>query len=256
MPLIDDKKRLVGIKLLHDLIRNEKYDNPVFIMAGGFGKRMLPITKQLPKPMLRINDTPILESILLRFKENGFSNFFISIFYKGDIIKKYFGDGSKWNININYVTEEEPLGTAGSLSLLKDNKFTKPVIVMNGDIISKINFKELIQFHINKGNSATVCIKEHSLEVPFGVVKIEDECVKKIDEKPSKIFHVNAGIYVINPEIIQSLGRPSYMDMTDLISNLNKSGVTINSFPVYETWNDVGTKIEFDTVKKLNRQIK
>ena len=209
LPIVDNKNKVIGLKLLHDLINDKKIDNPVVIMAGGFGKRMMPLTKNLPKPMLKIKDKPLLESIITKFKENGFINFFISLHYKGEIIKKYFGDGAKWDVKINYLDEKMPLGTAGSLSLLKDYNINKPIIVMNGDILSNINFRELIQFHNNKGNAITVCVKEHAIEVPFGVVKIKNECVEKIDEKPSKVFHVNAGIYVINPKLIRRLKEDS-----------------------------------------------
>ena len=242
VPLVDDKKKLIGVKLLQDLIKSKNYTNNVVIMAGGFGKRLHPITKNFPKPMLQINNQPILETILLKISNNGFSNFIFSVYYKSKIIEKYFEDGSKWGVDIKYVKERKPLGTAGALGLLNKKNLTKPIIVTNADILTNINYSTLLEFHNKNKNKVTVCIKEYKNQIPFGVIKLKGSNLAKMIEKPVTKYFVNAGIYVIEPELLVNLDGKTYCDMTDLIMNIKNQGIDIGTFPIYETWNDIGSK--------------
>ena len=247
VPLVDDKKKLIGIKLLQDLIKSKNYSNNVVIMAGGFGKRLYPITKDFPKPMLQINNQPILENILLKISSNGFSNFIFSVYYKSKIIEKYFENGSKWGIDIKYVKERKPLGTAGALGLLNKKNLTEPIIVTNADILTNINYSKLLEFHNKNKNKVTVCIKEYKNQIPFGVIKLKGSNLVKMIEKPVTKYFVNAGIYVIEPKLLINLDGKKYCDMNDFIMKIKNQGIDIGTFPIYETWNDIGSK---DDLKK------
>lgn len=246
VPIVDTENKIKGLKLLHELINNKKFDNTIFILAGGFGKRLMPLTKNTPKPMLKINNVPILESVISNCISNGFNNFVISTFYKSDKIKNYFGNGKNKQINIDYITEDKPLGTAGSLGLLPKRHLSLPIIVMNADILSKVNLRELLVTHNNSENHLTICSKEYKMRVPFGViVSKKSGIVERIDEKPDNIFHINAGIYVINPDLLLNLDGDTYCDMPDFIKKL-KPSVKIKTFPLYEDWLDIGNKADFE----------
>ncbi len=176
IPIIDNNRRIVGLETLQHLIEKKKYDNPVFLMAGGFGKRLQPLTNNFPKPLLTIGRKPILENILEQFIAAGFHSFYISTHFKSEMVKEYFGDGSNWNVTIKYVHEETPLGTAGSLGLLPDDLPDLPILIMNGDLLTKIDFAELLHFHLQSNGSATVCVREYNFQVPYGVIK-RSQCI-------------------------------------------------------------------------------
>ena len=205
-------------------------------MAGGFGKRGMPHTSNIPKPMLPLNDKPVLENIINRFKSFGFRKFHISTHYKGEVIKDYFGNGSKWNIEIKYTYEKEPLGTAGALGLLSE-KPKKPVIIMNGDFISKVNFEDLLNFHVDNQVAATMCVKEFKIEIPYGTVELEGRRILKMNEKPHSDFFINAGIYVLNLSTFDRIKKDSYRDMP------------VSAFPVHEYLLDMGGIKEYDQAK-------
>lgn len=255
VPLVDNEKKIIGIKLLQDLIKSKNYTNKIVIMAGGFGKRLYPITKNIPKPMLQINNQPILETILLKISNNGFSNFIFSLYYKSKVIEEYFGNGSRWNVEIEYLKESKPLGTAGVLGLLNKRKLKEPIIINNADIISNINYSSLLDFHNKNKNKVTVCIKEYKNQIPFGVIKLKGKNLDKIVEKPVTKHFVIAGIYIIEPELLINLDGKTFCDMTDFILNIKNQGIAIGTFPIYETWNDIGSKEELkkQTTKKINK---
>lgn len=250
IPILNKKKEIKGIKSIKDFYNNDQLDNYVIIMAGGFGKRLQPLTNNLPKPMIQINGIPVLEIILKRFIDQGFKNFIFTVFYKKDKIIKYFKNGKNWNVNIDYISEDMPLGTAGSLSMFKKNFFKKPVIVTNGDLLTKFDYRSLIENHILNKNKFTVCVKKFDLKVEYGVVKIEKNKIKKIDEKPVEQFFANAGIYLINPELINKLKKNLYLDMPSFINKLVKDNIKIDFFPMYESWIDIGQKAEYEKAKR------
>ena len=252
IPLVDDKYTLVGLETLHHLLCKKTYDNPVFIMAGGFGTRLRPLTEKKPKPLLNVGNQPILETIISQFSDAGFHNFYISTHYKAEMIRDYFGDGSRWNVKIEYLYEDTPLGTAGSLGLLPDY-FTKlPIIMMNADLLTKVDFGHLLDFHDKQDGLATMCIREYDFQVPYGVVNIENQYVASIEEKPIYKFFVNAGIYVLDPKLIKQIDGNSYLDMPFFFENQIAQGKKISVFPIHEYWLDIGRAEEYE---KANQEI-
>lgn len=245
MPVVDGNNVLVGMKTLQDLINRVTYDNPVFLMAGGFGTRLQPLTNKVPKPLLNVGGKPILETILLQFIESGFRNFFISTHYKAEMIREHFGDGSRWGVNITYIHEEEPLGTAGSLGLLPDSLPDLPIIIMNGDILTRVNFSSLLDFHNESDGVATMCVREYDFQVPYGVIQSDESKVTGIVEKPVHSFFVNAGIYVLNSSLVQSVAKAFYLDMPHLLDESINKGEVVNMFPIYEYWLDIGHKDQY-----------
>jgi len=254
MPITDLKGSLVDLETLHHLISKPRIENPVLIMAGGFGKRLMPLTDEMPKPMLKVGAKPILESILERFIEFGFHNFYISLHYKADMIQDYFRDGEKWGVSIEYVLEEEPLGTAGALSLLPKEIPNLPIILMNGDLVTELDFHSLLENHLKSKAKISVCVVEYDFQVPYGVIEAKNHKVERIIEKPTHKFFVNAGIYVINSKVIQSLNKNEYLDMPELlIRGINNSN-GVNMFPLYEEWLDIGRMSELDRANKENNE--
>ncbi len=250
IPIVDKSKKVVGLETLDHLLEEKKLENPVFIMAGGFGKRLAPLTNETPKPLLKIGSKPILERILQKFIDAGFYQFYISTHFKAEKIKEYFEDGSKWNISIKYIHESKPLGTGGSLGLLPKAEMNKPLIMMNGDLLSEVNFVELLRYHDEKKGKVTMCVSEHEFQIPYGVVIKDEHKFIKIDEKPSEKIFINAGIYVVEPSVIADLDGSSYLDMPTLLNQLTSNNSSVNVFPIHEYWLDVGQHIDFDKAQK------
>ncbi len=245
MPIVGDGDRLVDVVSKKDLTNRPVQDSPVFLMAGGFGTRLQPLTENCPKPLLKVGSKPILETILESFIENGFHNFYISTHYLSDMLRKHFGDGSHWDVNIQYTEENEPLGTAGALGLLPNDLPDLPIIMMNGDILTNINFSALLDYHREANADATICVRQHQYQVPYGVVQATDFKIEHIDEKPVNRFYVNAGIYVIDPSIIRQVQKGVKIDMPDLLNSQLKNGKNIQMYPLDEYWLDVGRMSEF-----------
>lgn len=239
LPLLDERDILVGIETLIGTESHDLKDHWVVLMAGGIGSRLVPLTNNLPKPLLKVGNKPVLETIVERFVGHGFHKLFISVNYKAEMLKAHFGDGSAWEAEIRYLEENEPLGTAGALALLPD-RAPEPIVVMNGDILTRVNFEHLIEFHIDNGAAATMCIREYDIEVPFGVVDMETYRVNSIVEKPVHRVYVNAGIYVLNPKVIDRIPAGTYYDMPTLLNRLNKDGMEVAAFPIQEYWIDIG----------------
>ena len=246
IPVVDSSRRVVGLETLQDLVENQRYDNPVFLMAGGFGKRLRPLTQDLPKPMLKVGEKPILETIIEQFVEAGFHNFYISTHFRAEKIGDYFGDGARWGVRIRYVHEEKPLGTAGALGLLPKGLPKLPIIVMNGDLLTKVNFKNLLDFHNDQGGIATMCVCKYDFQIPYGVVEAEGQCVTGIVEKPMHKFFVNAGLYVLNSSLLEQVDGSSYLDMPQFLEAQVKSDAQVNMFPIHEYWLDIGQMDQFE----------
>ena len=250
IPLVSDSGRIMGLAHIRDLTPPvEARDNWVVLMAGGLGERLMPLTEQTPKPLLTIGDKPLLQTILEGFVEQNFRRFYISVNYKADAIKDHFGDGKDWGVEIRYLEEDQKLGTAGALRLIPE-KPTAPMIVMNGDLITKIFFQDLLDFHDQQGARASMCVREYDFQVPFGVVGIEGNRIVSIDEKPVHRFFVNAGIYVLDPGLIDRIPADANHDMTDLFENIIADGEDTTVFPVHEYWLDVGRIDDLDRAKR------
>ncbi|QYJ95149.1 nucleotidyltransferase family protein [Shewanella spartinae] len=247
IPLIDDEGRVVGLETLHGALHRPKYQNPVFLMAGGFGTRLRPLTDNCPKPMLKIGNKPILETVIRSFIKAGFVNFYISTHYMPELIHAHFGDGSEFGANIKYVHEESPLGTGGALGLLpKDLPKDLPLIMMNGDVLTKVDFQRLLDFHVNHDADATMCVREYDYQIPYGVINGEGNKIISMVEKPIQRFFVNAGIYVVSPRVIQSVPENHRIDMPTLLEQHMQERNNVLMFPIHEYWLDIGRMDDFN----------
>lgn len=245
IPLLSDGV-VVGLESLHQVMEDYRYENPVFLMAGGFGTRLRPLTNNCPKPLLRIGEKPILEIILESFVAVGFHNFYISTHYKPEMIRDYFGDGSKWGVKITYVHELEPLGTAGALGLLPRDLPDLPLIVMNGDILTKVDFKNLLKYHNENSSLATMCVREYHHQIPYGVIFADDHKITSIIEKPNQKYFVNAGVYVLDASIIHQVKQNEHIDMPTLLTEYIDKGKPVSMFPLHEYWLDIGQMKDFN----------
>lgn len=242
MPVLDERGCVVDMITLTDLLQRAVHDNWVVIMAGGRGIRLTPLTEQTPKPMLTVGGKPILESTIRRCAGLGFRRFFISINFRGDVIKDHFGDGSALGIedlSIEYLEESEPLGTAGPLSLLPD-RATMPVLVMNGDILTNVDLGQMIVFHTECGGAATMAVREYEVQIPYGVVNVDAHEVSGIREKPYHYYFINAGIYVLDPDLVAGVERNTHMEMPALFNRAIEEGMKTLAFPIREYWVDIG----------------
>ncbi len=245
LPVVDEYRRIIRVEVLDELLTPERRPNPVLIMAGGQGTRLRPLTEDCPKPLLNVGGQPILETILTHLADFGFHEFHIAIHYRGDMIRDYFGNGSKWGLNIQYLEENEQLGTAGAISLLPKPTSPYPVLVMNGDLLTKMNFGQLMDFHAEHQSVATMCIREFDFRVPYGVVRLQDEALLSIDEKPVHKFFVNAGIYVVDPEVYSGVEKGVRVDMPDLFRKAIENKKKVSAFPIREYWLDIGQPDDF-----------
>ena len=250
IPVVDEMQHLLGLEIADELLNPPVRDNCVILMAGGLGKRLAPLTASCPKPLLRVGDKPVLETILESFVEQGFRNFYISVNYKSEMIKKHFGMGSRWGISIDYLDEKNSLGTAGALGLLPF-KPKEALLLMNGDILTKINFGQLLDFHRKNLGDATICIKEQHSMIPYGIVTVDQNRLKNIEEKPVQRFFINAGLYVLNPAVLDYVSSGIHLDIPDLFKILMENGKEIAAFPIREYWIDIG---RFDDYERANNE--
>jgi dTDP-glucose pyrophosphorylase len=250
IPIVDEDNHLVDIVNLATLLNVTKKRNRVILMAGGLGTRLKPLTDDIPKPMLKVGNKPILETIIKNFASHGFVNITISLNYKAEIIREYFKDGSDFGVNIDYVEENTRLGTAGALSLLKEQP-NEPFFVMNADLLTDVNFSNLLDFHCFGNANATMCVREYEYQVPYGVIEIENSSIASIVEKPIKKFFVNAGIYVLSPNIFEFIPKNEFFDMPTLFNILIEKHKKVLSFPIHEYWLDIGRIEEY---KKANEE--
>ncbi|GGD72547.1 nucleotidyltransferase family protein [Lacimicrobium alkaliphilum] len=245
LPVLNESGLVVGLETLHGQLQRQKIDNPVFLMAGGLGTRLRPLTQTCPKPLLHVGGKPILEVILQRFVDSGFHRFFISTHYLSEMIEEHFGDGSRWGVDIQYVREDEPLGTGGALGLMPEDQVDLPLLVMNGDLLTSLNFHNLLSFHQQHGGIASMCVREYEHQVPYGVVEFQDHLVQGLTEKPIQRFFINAGIYVLSPEFVNSIPANTRIDLPTLLEQQIKSGNRVNLFPAHEYWLDIGRMEDF-----------
>lgn len=241
LPILDSRGVLIDLALLDNILSPSAStrENWVVLMAGGRGTRLAPLTHTLPKPMIPVGGTPLLESIICNFVKQGFHRFFLSVNYKADIIRNHFGDGHRFDAEIRYIEEDKPLGTGGALSLLPEHP-TQPLIVMNGDILTALPFSQLIDFHQQNGADGTMCVREHQIQVPYGVVRTSGINLRAIVEKPERRFFVNTGIYTLNPDALDLVPKDTAYGMTDLFSDLVRQSKKTVVFPIREYWMDIG----------------
>jgi dTDP-glucose pyrophosphorylase len=245
LPIVDSHFRVVGLMLRDELSAPEPLENQVVFMAGGLGSRLRPMTDDTPKPLLTVGQKPLLETILETFIEHGFQHFHMSVNYKADQIIQHFGNGEHWGVDINYLMEDDQLGTAGALGLLPEIP-DEPIFVMNADVLTKVNFRSILDFHFEQRADATMCVREYDFQVPYGVVNIENDRITGIEEKPLQTFFVNAGIYVVSPELLHLVAKGERLDMPEFFHRAIDDGRHAAVFPVREYWLDVGRLDDFE----------
>jgi len=244
LPVVNEENILIDIIKLDEWSEYSR-KNKVVIMAGGLGSRLEDLTKEVPKPMLPVGNRPILEHIILNFMHQGFLDFILAVNYKSEVIKEHFGNGRELGVNIEYVEEKERKGTAGALSLIT-TPVEDPFIVINGDILTAIDFTELLKFHIEKEASATMCLVKKSYSVQYGVVEIDEEgYLDSIEEKPSYNYFINAGIYVFDPKVLDLIPKEGYFDMNTLIDLLKEKKMKVAGYNMKDYWLDIGLKKDY-----------
>lgn len=251
LPIVDAKRVILGIHLISAPDPPHKA-NTMIIMAGGVGKRLMPLTHNCPKPLLPVAGKPILQHIVERASTQGFTNFIISIRHLGHMIEDFFGDGSTFAVNIQYLREKEPLGTAGALTLLEETPESS-IVVTNGDILSDVNYGDMLEFHNRYAAAATMAIRSYEWQHPYGVVNIDGIEIVGIEEKPTYQSHVNTGIYVLHPATINQLSKNKPMDMPSLFLSLQSNGHRIIAYPMHEPWLDIGRLSDYNEANQRSK---
>ncbi len=238
IPILTERKQVAGLATLDDLL--PEYDIPMqaVIMAGGYGKRLRPLTEELPKPMLPVGDRPLMERTIERLREAGIKKVQVSTHYLKDKITDHFGDGEAFGVELNYVTEDQPLGTAGALGLMEQPD--EPILVLNGDVFTQVDFRAMLDFHLQHHADMTIAVRQHEINVPYGVVETDGVYVTGIVEKPTVQNFINAGMYLLNPDVHNYIPRSERYDMPELIMRLIEEQKTVICFPVREYWKDIG----------------
>lgn len=248
IPVVDNSRKIVDIVFFTDLLQKNRVDSPVVLMAGGLGTRLKSLTDHCPKPLLNVGSKPILHTIIESFSEQGFSDFYLSVNYRSEMIEEYFGNGERFGVSIKYLCEKEKLGTAGSLTLLpRDIK--SPIIVMNGDVLTKLNYRNLLRYHMMRKAAATMAVREYVEQVPYGVIYANDQKdneIYEIQEKPKKKYMVNAGIYVLERSIIDLIPVNSFYNMTQLFEKCISMTKKTVAYPINDYWIDIGRIEDFN----------
>lgn len=245
IPIVDHEGKILGIQEIDALVKPKHRPNKVVLMVGGLGTRLRPLTEETPKPMLKVGNKPILQTIVEKFAQYGYVNIVMCVNYKSHIIQDYFGDGKAFGVSIEYVLEEQRMGTAGALSLL-GQKPTEPFFVMNGDLLTNVNFEHLHDFHLANEAMGTMCVREYDFQVPYGVVNIDNGKIRSIEEKPVHKFFVSAGIYMLDPKCVDMIPQDQFYDMPTLFEKLIAEGENAVSFPLREYWLDIGRMEEYE----------
>lgn len=254
LPLVDEEERLIGLESLDDLISGNGEDNIVVLMAGGIGSRLRPLTDETPKPMLEVGSKPLMETILEQLGSHGFRRIYIAVNYMADQVKERLGNGSSWNLDLRYLEEDKRMGTAGALGLLPESP-SAPILVMNADLLTNLNFRHLLSFHEEQGCAATICVREYFNQLHYGVVEIENNRVAEIREKPSQRHFINAGIYVMEPDVLPLVPSNSFFDMTTLIERVLAQGKETAVFPIREFWLDIGRHEDYAAAAEHYEQL-
>lgn len=254
IPVVDAEGHLVALALRDGMTGVELRATRVILMAGGLGMRLRPLTETVPKPMIPVGDKPLLECIVKRFQDQGFSRFTLSLNYLGHVIRDHFGDGSGLGVQIDYVEETKRMGTGGALSLMPQRP-DDPFVVMNSDILTTTSFGAMMDFHVETGSAVTMCAREFKTQVPYGVLNTDGTRLVSMEEKPVHKHLVNAGIYAVSPMVFEHIKDDEPLDMPDLIDRVKDAGHMVSVFRVREYWLDIGriedlerARAEYDTV--------
>lgn len=253
LPIINDSNQIIDILFIDkfDVLTNT---TKVLLMLGGLGTRLRPLTNEIPKPMLKVGNKPIVETIVDGFKQYGYTNFIFSVNYKKEVIQEYFQNGEALGVTIDYIEEQKRMGTAGALSLL-ENQPMQPFFVMNGDLLTQVNFDQLMQFHLEHDAVATMCVREYEFQVPYGVIETKGTDLISIIEKPIHRSFVNAGIYVLSPEVFDYIPEDTFYDMPTLFEKLIEQGHKTSVFPIHEYWLDIGQVDDFNRANQKYKEL-
>ena len=243
IPIISNGK-LIGIQDIREFLAPKNKPNKVILMVGGLGTRLRPLTNDVPKPMLDVGNKPILHTIVENFAKYGYTDIIMCVNYKSEIIKEYFGNGDKFGVKIEYVLESQRMGTAGALSLLKERP-KDDFFVMNGDLLTNVNFEYLHEYHKDSNACASICVRKYEMQVPYGVVNVRANKVTSIEEKPTQSFFVSAGIYMFSPIVLDFIPKGVFYDMPTLLGELLKQGFAVYPFFIREYWLDIGKMDEY-----------
>lgn len=249
IPIVNDENILVDIISIQDILLPEGKKNPVIIMAGGLGTRLKELTQEIPKPMLKVGQDPMLQHIINNFKQYGYNKILISVNYKAEIIENYFQNGYAHGVKIEYIREHKRLGTAGGIRLAKEYLDT-PFFVINGDIFTNLNVESMMGFHIENKFDITVGTRKHSFQIPYGVIQVEDNNIKELKEKPVIDYFINAGVYCLSPNILKYIPEDEYFEITDLINICIKNNMKVGSYEIDEYWMDIGRLEDYNKVNK------
>jgi dTDP-glucose pyrophosphorylase len=245
IPVVDKNRNFVNLYSMNELIKSMALPNSAVVMAGGLGKRLMPLTRNVPKPLLKIGGKPIIEHVITQIADYGVEHFYVTVNYKSEMVKDHLKDGSQLGVKIRYLDEEKQLGTIGAVSLLKEHTIEFPFIVINGDILTRVNFHKLLEEHKKNGTPLTVCVTNYHYDVSYGVIDVHKDKVAGISEKPEYDFFINAGIYCMSPELIDFIPADTYHDINTLINLLLSKKIPIGTFVVDEYWRDIGNLEDF-----------
>jgi dTDP-glucose pyrophosphorylase len=247
IPLVDADNRVVDVMFLPDLVRTYELPLRALIMAGGYGTRLRPLTDGVPKGMLPVGDRPVLERNVRQLQQSGIRRVNLATHYRAEAITDHFGDGRDFNVDIEYVNEDQPLGTAGALSLLSESR--EPLLVINGDILTELDFTALLDFHQRHQADMTIGVRPFEIQVPYGVVRTDGITVSSVTEKPVERYLINAGIYLLNPDVCGLVPSGRRYDMTELIDRLIADHRRVISFPIREYWVDIGQADDYERAR-------
>lgn len=245
LPIVDDKLTVVGLAVINDYLSAPRRDNWVVIMAGGLGSRLQELTRDVPKPMLNVGTRPLLETIIRGYADQGFHRFYLAVNYKAERIEAHFGDGQGLGVDIRYLREEQRMGTAGALSLLPERP-TAPFIVANADLLTKQNYCSIVDRHVESKAHATMAVRHYEMQVPFGVVRINDDSIERIEEKPVQHFVVNAGIYVLSPQALDLVPSNEFFDMPTLLDTMLQARMNVRAHQIDGYWLDIGRLPDYE----------
>jgi dTDP-glucose pyrophosphorylase/predicted transcriptional regulator len=244
IPIVDSVGVLTGLHTADAVVSSRPLQLSAILMVGGLGKRLGELTSNCPKPMLEMGGKPILQTIVEQLRVAGVTRIYMAVNYLGDQIKQHFGDGSSFGVSVRYLEEHAPLGTAGALRLL-EGIGDDPLLVMNGDILTKVNYSHILSFHNTHKAVATMCVREFGYQLPYGVVELDGIHIKKIDEKPATVVFVNSGIYVLDPSALGLIPESGPYQMPELFSILRDTGRKTVAYPIIEYWKDIGSPEDF-----------
>jgi len=248
LPLVDEQERVTGMATMDEFLSEQPLPIHAIVMAGGFGRRLMPMTQDVPKPMLRIGDRPLLEIIIGQLRDAGITQVKVTAHHKPEKIAEHFGDGKEFGVELSYVEEDRPLGTVGGLGLMA--RLEQTTLVMNGDILTQVDFRAMLAYHREHQAELTVAVRHYDVEVPYGVVECEGAVVRRLSEKPVFGFFVNAGIYLLEPSVHALIPAGTRFDMTDLIQRMLDQGRAVASFPIREYWLDIGERAEYEQAEQ------